>query len=58
LEQFFLCHCEKRNYVILTKEESHLLFIWAPISALRSRFFVRRASSQKELHSGRGAVIV
>jgi hypothetical protein len=30
-------------------------FIWAPFSALRSRFFARRSSSQKELHSGRGA---
>ena len=30
--------------------------IWAHISALRSRFFVRRASSQKELHSGRVAI--
>ena len=28
----------------------------APISALRYRFFVRRSSSQKELHTGRGAM--
>ncbi|ROI09842.1 hypothetical protein EGI11_03545 [Chryseobacterium sp. H3056] len=32
-----------------------VFFIWAPLSALRSRFFARRSSSQKELHSGRGA---
>ena len=56
----FLCHCEKRNYVILTKEESHLLFIWAPISALRSRFFVRRCLLAKRapLRSGRSDCLV
>ena len=60
LEQFFLCHCEERNFVILTKEESHLLFIWAPISALRSRFFVRRCLLAKRapLRSGRGDRVV
>ena len=32
------------------------IFFMAHISALHSRFFVRRSSSQKELRSGRGAI--
>ena len=40
----------------LTASNRNLLFSWAPISALHSRFFVRRTSSQKELRSGRGAI--
>ena len=31
------------------------MIFMAALSALRSRFFARRSSSQKELHSGRAA---
>ena len=43
---------------ILNFSASHfkrMIFTWAPLSVLHSRFFARRTSSQKELRSGRGA---
>ena len=36
--------------------KAFLIVFMAAISAFRSRFFARRSSSQKELHSSRAAV--